>query len=210
MKRFLAIVLALCMLSGLALSMTACGSSSDEEDVDPKIEAAAESLLGMQPVLTTIGIYSELYDSEYDPQDSSCFWKLIWILVNVYGTNNEDIVFDLEGIIVPETIAEEYAQALFADYNGLLPLPEGTTITYDAAQKAYILPWSDAWIINTEYTKIDQSGDDYIIDAELVDMSDEEQPQTLKQMRFKLAPNKAAQEKEGAIFLFGVKSVQTL
>ncbi len=210
MKRFLAFLLALVLLLSMCMAFTACGNGSAEEEVDPAVELEAETLLGMQPALTAVAIYHEVYGGEYDPKNSSCFWKLIWILTNIYGTNNEEVIFDLEGVIVPTGVVESYAKALFADYDGLLSLPEGTTIRYDEEQDAYVLPWGDTWILNTEYTKVDRDGDDYIVDTDIVDMTDEENPLVLKSMRFVLANNKEAAENADSMFEMSIKSAEVL
>ena len=210
MKRFLAFILALVLLLSVCMAVTSCGNSGSEEEVDPAVEVEAETLLGMQPTLTAVAIYHEVYGGEYDPKSSSCFWKLIWILTNIYGTNNEEVIFDLEGVITPTSVVESYAKALFADYDGLLPLPEGTTIRYDEEQDAYVLPWGDTWILNTEYTNVDRDGDDYVVDADIVDMSDEENPVVLKSMRFVLTDNSEAAESADSMFEMSIKSVELL
>lgn len=170
-KRLKALALLVFTALLLSLSLSSCGKEETTEDPND----AAKAILDMSPIFQSVALYNELFDdSVYSPADSTYFWRLMWIMTNTVGANDENIVFDLAGITVPENTIKTYARALSHEFDGSLPpLPEGTSIAYDAANATYIIPWSEAWPRSIYVDKVELDGSDYIVRASLLDMSSE-------------------------------------
>ncbi|MCD8083319.1 MAG: hypothetical protein LUE86_07430 [Clostridiales bacterium] len=110
-------------------------------DVILDVNNLSEEQKNMFEVMDSLGYYMcnpMLTNLDYEPQDSEFFWGAMWRLILLYAPNVNDGTGRMPrtedwSLAVDESLIEEYATALFADYNGIPALPEmyGVTRTAD-------------------------------------------------------------------------------
>lgn len=77
----------------------------------------------------------------YNPQDPTCFWTVLYMMGENYGTTHPLVELQGDTMVVPRKVMQEFATAAFCDYNDLLEIPETlrTKIQYDQSLDAYLL-----------------------------------------------------------------------
>lgn len=114
----------------------------------------------------------------YDAVDPEFFWSALYYFLGNYGEENPLVTVTEDGTLkVPKKVAQEYAIALFANYEDLLPLP-GTlsdSINYDKDLDAYLLTPGDRGVAETILSDYQETANSYTVTAKLVStMEDKE------------------------------------
>ncbi len=114
----------------------------------------------------------------YDAVDPEFFWSALYYFLGNYGEENAFVTVTEDGKLkVPKKVAQEYAIALFANYDDLLPLPDtlSDSITYDKDWDAYLLTRGDRGLVETVLSDYQETENSYTVTAKLVStMEDKE------------------------------------
>ncbi len=117
-------------------------------------------------------------NTDYDATNPEFFWSALYYFLGTSGTENSLVTETDDGRLkVPKKVAQEYAIALFANYDDLLPLPESlsNSITYDKDWDAYLLTQGDRGLSKTVLSNYKETDNGYVIMAKLVStMEDKE------------------------------------
>ena len=187
MKRILLIVLCLLLCSGAPIFNAFAVSGSDIEDMIPAFDSIMRVMLPE--------------GAQYDPLAPEFFWEAIYLMAvnwsgdvefeeNGYDTYDQKIDYESCELLLSAMAVREMAIALFADYDGLLPIPDSISYLaeYDDESGVYRFPLSDA---GDSYAKIDRyelslQNFVFVVYTSLVSCSDDE---TLLSVKFELMPN---------------------
>jgi len=107
----------------------------------------------------------------YNPTDPEFFWSGLYYFLGEYGSEHP-LVSQTEDarLKVPRKVAQEYAIALFANYEDLLPLPEtlSESITYDEGWDSYLFELGDRGQTETVLSDYIESEDLYTVTAKVL------------------------------------------
>jgi len=161
-------------------------------------------ILAMQPVVDSIMRAICVEDETiHDAEDAEYFWSVLYLMGVNWSGFHELCVFseDYSTIRIPRQVMQEYATAIFCDYQDLLPLPEDSVIVYDEGWDAFILPLSDMGDTHTmldEY-HFDDEGALHVA-ASLRDWEDN----VFFRMNFVMLPNPYADAVVEPVYLYSV------
>lgn len=160
MKKILALLLSCTLLFSLA-------SCKKQEEI-PSDETVVASMKDPIDSLARCMVENQV---EYAPEDPEFFWTALYYFAGAYSNGHEgvEMLSDTYQLKVPTSVMEEYAIALFSDYNGLPDLPEALqgNISYDAEADAYLLYEGDVGLCETRLSNIESTEDGYTLTAEL-------------------------------------------
>ncbi|MDD4842970.1 MAG: hypothetical protein PHU31_01370 [Anaerotignum sp.] len=162
------------------IGTTACSKKSaapDPEEAQTPAEQTADMASMAEPIDSLMRCMVE-NNMTYDPTDPEFFWTALYYFLGNYGQENPLVSLSDDGKIkVPRKVAQEYAIALFANYDDLLPLPEAlsASITYDEEWDAYLLSPGDAGLAETVLSDDKEGENGYTVTAKLIStMEDKE------------------------------------
>ncbi|KXL51688.1 hypothetical protein CLNEO_29400 [Anaerotignum neopropionicum] len=157
----------------LLLGTTACSKKS--------VSSAAQEAQAAQVGLADIASMQEPIDSllrcilenniPYDPTDPNFFWTALYYFLESYGEENPLVTTTEDGKIkVPKKVAQEYAIALFANYDALLPLPQSLSnfITYDGNLETYLITPGEGSLSETVLSNYKEEENSHTITAKLI------------------------------------------
>lgn len=133
-------------------SPTAEVSASPSPTVTPSSVSASDSIYNqdyidnMMPVLDSLTRFMVENETPYNPNDKEVFWTALSYIINNYGTSHPFVESYPDGTIVAKRqVVQEYASAMFYDYNDLLEIPDSLEgfVTYDKDYDAYSFAGSD-------------------------------------------------------------------
>ncbi len=164
----------------LMIGTTACSKKSvtlDAQEAQTAAEQTADMASMAEPIDSLMRCMIE-NNITYDPTDPEFFWTALYYFLGNYGQENPLVSISEDGKIkVPRKVAQEYAIALFANYDDLLPLPEAlsASITYDEEWDAYLLSPGDAGLAETVLSDDKEGENSYTVTAKLIStMEDKE------------------------------------
>lgn len=173
-------------------------------------EATTELINGMQPVFDSIirALMPLPEEARYlDSSDDTLFWTVMYYFCANYGTLHPDAFETDNQCVIPGHAMQEYADACFAEYDGIPDIPPQTfDIVYDRDQDMYYVGLSDAG--DTYTAKISYAVNTYgEIEAVMgfFTPSADETDDLLAVFRFTLVDNGMA-EGEEPIFPYRVQS----
>ncbi len=143
----------------------------------------------------------------YTPKDPTFFWAALYDFTCLYGAKHPlSKVTDTE-LIMPRQAVQEYATALFADYNDLLDLPESLSdhIKYDADTDTYSFGLGDRGLSQPEIIGFTDNGDgSYILDVALKSL---DEGNIICSGKFTIVPNEYASSMSDPIYNFSISQV---
>lgn len=161
------------------LGATGCSKNSEPSSPKPQAQGAVpqEMATMVEPIDALMRCMLE-NNTDYDATDPEFFWSALYYFLGNSGAENSLVTVTDDGRLkVPKKVAQEYAIALFATYDDLLPLPESlsNSITYDKDWDAYLLSQGDRGLSETNLSDYRETENGYVITAKLVStMEDKE------------------------------------
>ncbi|MDD3395066.1 MAG: hypothetical protein EOM28_10930 [Clostridia bacterium] len=161
------------MTALLLIGATACGKKADAPQPE---QAQAEGVLPEdmtsmdKPIDALLRCMLE-NNTAYDSTDPEFFWSALYYFLGENSTENPLVtITEDDRIKVPRKVAQEYAIALFANYDDLLPLPEAlsASITYDEDWDAYLLTQGDRGLAETVLSDYKEADNSYTVTAKLI------------------------------------------
>ena len=113
----------------------------------------------------------------YVPKDPDFFWHALYLFLGMYSENHLLVEVSDASLRVPRKVAQEYATALFYEYDELLPLPESMAdfVTYSEAEDAYYLGRGDRGLSESVITRWAEEGDEaYYLEVEMRSTMDDQ------------------------------------
>lgn len=168
MKKYIVYLISALLLLGMA------GCGGKEKDVEPQqaqVEGGQpEDIVSMKEPIDSLVRCMLENDKSYDPENPEFFWSALSYFLGNYGTENPLVTTTEEGRLkVPKKVVQEYAIALFANYDDLLSLPGdvSNSIIYDEDLDAYLLSPVDACLSDTVLSDYKVEKESYIVTAKL-------------------------------------------
>lgn len=131
---------------------------------------------GMMPVLDSLTLALMQSGEEgseiYEPHDSDFFWTVLYLMGVNWSAKDPSCEINGDIICMPAQLLRAYASAAFSVSDGLLPLPEGSTIRYDDIRDEYLLPLSDRGDADVKLVDVYCTADGVNVVAQLVDSED--------------------------------------
>jgi hypothetical protein len=164
----------------LMIGTTACSKKSvapDPQEAQPAAEQTADMASMAEPIDSLIRCMVE-NNMTYAPTDPEFFWTALYYFLGNYGQEHPLVTLTDDGKIkVPRKVAQEYAIALFANYDDLLPLPEALSpsITYDEEWDAYLLTPGDAGLAETVLSDDKEGEEGYTVTAKLISIMEDKE-----------------------------------
>ena len=160
---------------------------------DEAAEDGGAAATDMIPALDSILRAMVGGETRYDPSDPDFFWDALYLMAVNFSHDDaateEDVDDGNYEVRLPTLAVRELAIALFANYDGLLPIPESMShaVRYDNDLNVYRFSLSDA---GDSYTRIDRyelslKNFVFTVHASLVGFDEEE---TLLSAKFELLP----------------------
>lgn len=203
MKKLLALFLACTMVLGLA------SCKKQEEEEKPAL-TAEETVASMKNPIDALARCMVENDLEYAPKDPEFFWTALYYFAGGYGLEHEGVeeLTDTYQLKVPSSVMEEYAIALFSEYEGLPDLPDimQGNVSYDADADAYLLSEGDIGLSETKLADIKETKDGYSLVAELTGTDDEED--LIASFDVTLIRNTFSDDIENPLYLCSVSSMK--
>ena len=179
MRRLSLVLVGLVLCARLPFFHASAESSGDIEDMIPVFDSVMR-------------VMNE--KAQYDPLDPEFFWEAINGLAVNFAFDDSVAEINHDGdtyeLLLPPAAVREMAITLFAEYDGLLPIPESASYLakYDDELNVYRFPLSDA---GDSYAHIDRyelslANFVFVVYASLVSCDEEE---TLLSVKFELMPN---------------------
>lgn len=147
-------------------------------------------------------------DYEYNVSDPTVFWASLYYTLGNYGTKRDLVTVGNSEMTVPRQVAQEYATALFADYEDLPEIPENlrAAIHYDESSDAYIVSLGDRGMSQSKIVDYSDNGDGtYTVVARLCATNDDS---TICEWNFTLVENPYADGIQNPLFRYSIKNMQ--
>nr|WP_294681480.1 hypothetical protein [uncultured Anaerotignum sp.] len=203
MKKLLALFLACTMVFGLA----AC---KEQKEDNPNTQTAAEAVDSMKAPIDSLARCMVEGNLEYNPEDPDFFWTALYYFAGGYGLEHEGVteLSNTYQLKVPSAVMEEYAIALFSDYDGLPALPDimQGNVSYDEDADAYLLSQGDIGLSETRLSDVKETKDGYSLVAELWAVGEEEE--LIASFDVTLIRNTFSEDIENPLYLCSVSSMK--
>lgn len=203
--------LVICMLM---LGTAACSTNTETDDPPQRQEMTAEEKAQAiddmtAPVDALVRCMLE-NDMAYDPSDPEFFWTALSYLAGQYGNEHQLAEVTDSSITLPRKAVQEYAIALFADYNDLPELPESLSerVTYDENTDAYTFGRGDIGLAETKLAFESEADGIVTVRADLVSLMEEQE--IIGSWTVTMTDNTYADGITDPLFLFSVAGVTPL
>lgn len=146
-------------------------------------------------------------NSSYNPTDPEFFWNAIYDFAGLYGSKHSLSKTTDTALVMPRQTVQEFAIALFSDYDDLLELPESCSdrIKYDAETDTYSFGLGDRGASKSEITCFTDNGDgSYSIDVALIGLDDNK---IISSGKFKIVSNEYASSISDPLYNFSISGV---
>lgn len=200
--------LVICMLM---LGTAACTANTENDEPPQTREMTAEQQAQAiddmtAPVDSLVRCMLE-NDMAYDPQDPEFFWTALAYFAGQYGSEHELAEVTDDTITLPSKAVQEYAIALFADYDDLLELPESLSsrVTYDESTDAYTFGRGDIGLAETKLTLKEEKDGIITVQADLVSLMEDHD--IIGSWTVAMTNNTYADGISDPLFLYSVSSV---
>lgn len=206
MKKYIVYLISVLLLLGTA------GCSGKDQNTDPQQTQSQggqpQDMASMKEPIDSLVRCMLENDEAYDAKDPEFFWSALYYFLGNYGTQNSLVTTTEEGQIkVPKKVVQEYAIALFANYDDLLPLPDGVSqsIVYDENLDAYLLNPGDPGLADTVLSDYEEGEESYTVTAKLISQMQEKE--TLGEWTVTMQKNVFADGIEDPRYFYSVASV---
>ncbi len=147
---------------------------------------------------------------EYNVSDPTVFWASLYYMLGNYGTKRDLVTVGNSDMTVPRQVVQEYATALFADYEELPEIPENlkAAIHYEEDSDSYIVSLGDRGMSQSKVVDYADNGDGtYTVVARLCGTDDDS---TICEWNFTLVENSYADGIQNPLFLYSIKNMQKI
>lgn len=203
--------LVICMLM---LGTAACTTNTETDDPPQTQEMTAEEKAQAvddmtAPVDALVRCMLE-NDMAYDPKNPEFFWTALSYLAGQYGNEHQLAEVTDSTITLPGKAVQEYAIALFADYDDLLELPDSLSsrVTYDENTDTYTFGRGDIGLAETKVTLKGEENGIVTVQADLVSLTEEQD--IIGSWTVTMTDNTYADGITDPLFLFSIASVTPL
>lgn len=178
MRKLSLIILCFLLCSSVPIFSAFAASGSDIEDMTPALDSIMRAMMNE--------------GAQYDPNSPEFFWEAIYLLAVNWSLEDsvaeiDDVTYDL---LLPSMAVREMAVALFAEYDGFLPIPDSVSwrVKYDDDLDVYRFRLSDAGDSRVKIDRYELSLTNFVFDVytSLVSCNEEE---TLLSIKFGLMPD---------------------
>ena len=169
----------LCSLGGMAYAdniKDLQGPAASVEFVPGSVPAESGQVEGMIPPVNALVLSMLENGLDYDESSDVFLWNSVYYMISLYGQMDSRAELTDEALILPTETVEDYAAALFTNYQGLPELPAALSdrVTYDAASDSYCLARGDAGLSETVIEQVSQQADGAIqVSGTLIALEDE-------------------------------------
>lgn len=197
MKRILSVCLCLLLCFAALPAFAEAGTTEIPEDLTAMIPA-------IDSVLRSVS-YEENF--HYDPANPQFFWTALYLMGVNWGLEHPLGELDEDWVTLPRQAVQEFATALFFDYDDLLPIPETlmTPIFYNEDTDRYHFAGSDKGDSETVIDEYTHQGDGTIALRASLRGSEGE---VLDSIDLVLVDNPYADGITDPIFLYSIRSVE--
>lgn len=162
MKKWLSLLLA----GVLTLGLAACGGNHDNDtEADQR-----DGVTAMTAPIDSLARCMLENDLTYAPADPDFVWTALYYFSGGYGAQDDRISQnDSYQLEVPAAVMAEYTAVLFADAEGLTPLPSimQGNISYEPEADVYLVSMGDIGLSETRLTNVTETEDGATLTAEL-------------------------------------------
>lgn len=202
MKRYLSILLAFALILGTG----GCG----QKELPPTIkeESIPEDMYSMTEPIDALMRCMIENQVAYNPNDPVFFWTSLSYFLGGYALDHPLAqTTEEEQLKVPRKLAQEFAIALFSDYEDLPTVPEslGERITYDENEDAYFIALGDIGLSETVLSNMTQTATGYALTAQL--RATTEEKALIGQWSVDLVKNEFSDSIENPAYLYSVAGV---
>lgn len=172
------IVTLLCTLGGLTYAV----GEGDLQPQDSAVEfmpgtvpAQSTAVEGMIPPINALVLCMLEQGLDYNDTDDVFLWNSLYYMISLYGQCDLRAELTDESLILPSEVVQDYAAALFTNYNGLPQLPEALKdrVRYDSSTDCYYLERGDAGLSETRIEQVEHLvGGGLRVDGVLVALED--------------------------------------
>ena len=158
------------------ISITGCGKKAAQTFQEQETKAAHETISTMEEPIDALMRNMLENGTAYDAANPTFFWNSLYYFLGNDEEKNSLVTKNEDGTLkVPKKVAQEYAIALFASYDDLLPLPETLAdyIVYDKDWDAYIITPGDYSGMKTEISDFKKTEYGYTLHAKLISTKNE-------------------------------------
>lgn len=202
MKKLFALLLAGVMAFGLISCSNTTEPTTENKTMPQNMESMAEPIDALARCMLENNL-------EYDPHDPDFFWTAMFYFAGGYGLEHSQAAEDdtTYQLILPENAMQEYATALFAEYDGLFDLPEimEGNVAYHADEGVYFLSRGDIGLSEIRLTSYAETSDGYSLTAEL--WSTEPEEELICAYHVTLIDNPYADTVEAPLYFYSVKDI---
>lgn len=224
MKRFIAMTLisatALGVLGGCGSNSTAQNAGTDQnasqettQDTAQGTSADTQSMSQdiqdmVKPADAILRCMVE-NNMDYDPEDSTFFWKALYYFAGAYAQDYPESEFDANtgALTLPRYTMRALGSVISSEYTDLpaIPAEMSANVVYDPDKDAYTLYTGDIGLAESKITSFSDNGDGtYNIVVELRGTTDDK---LIAQGDFKIASNEYALDIIDAPFIYTIVSL---
>lgn len=154
-------LISITMIAAMLLSLSGWVYAGNEQDLQPQtgveefvpgnVPAESGAMDGMIPPINALVLCMLEHDLSYDEDSDVFFWNGLYYMIGLYGQMDSRAELTDDTLILPTETVEDYAAALYTNYQGLPELPEALhdRVRYDAQTDSYLLARGDAGLSET-------------------------------------------------------------
>ena len=192
------------LLMAMILVLPGCA----QDEAEATVIDTPEDMETMIAPMDAIMMYAAERGLQYDAEDPAVFWRLMYYYIGNHGSEHSLAKEDNGILQLDRRAVQEFAAAMFADYDDLMDIPEelSDSVSYDEGMDAYDFSPGDRGLSQSEITGCVKNEDgSYAVTARLYDITDDT---TIYAARFKLVENQYVSGIENPLFLYSIESVE--
>lgn len=209
LKMLLCSVLAAAVFAGCAGGQNGTAQSEGTQRETEEPVSVPENMASMLEPADALMMCMLENNLEYSPSDSLFFWKALYYFAGIYAPAHDLAEVGEDGsMTLPRQTVQEFATALFADYDDLLPIPEemSESVIYDSGWDAYTFYTGDRGLSEAEISTFVDNGDGtFTITAMLKDAVD---GGLIREGEFVLEENPYVSGISRPIYYYSIKSAE--
>ncbi len=139
------------------------------------VPAESTAVEGMIPPINALVLCMLEQGLTYDDSNDVFLWNSLYYMISLYGQCDLRAELTDESLILPSETVQDYAAALFTNYNGLPQLPDALKdrVRYDSSTDSYYLERGDAGLSETRIERVEHlAGGGLRVDGVLIALED--------------------------------------
>lgn len=151
----------LCSVCGWAYAANDRGlqpQAGTEEFVPGSVPAESGDMDGMVPPINALVLCMLEQGISYDEESDVFLWNSLYYMISLYGQMDSRAELTDDTLILPTETVEDYAAALFTNYDGLPTLPNELRdrVVFDWQTDSYRLARGDAGLSETRIENVEK------------------------------------------------------